>query len=147
MALTRRRNRPEWPSLRQAIDELFDESFVSPREWLTLAGSETPAIDMYTTPDAVVVRAAMPGFKAEEIETTITGDMLSIHGKYRDEVKREEADYLYRELSRGELRRSITLPRGLRTDEAEATYADGILTLTIAKAEASKPLEIKVQER
>lgn len=147
MALSRRRNRPEWPSLRHALDELFDESFVSPREWLTLAASEVPAIDMYTTPDAVVVKAAMPGFKREEIETTITGDVLSIHAKHRDEVKREEADYLYREVSHGELRRSITLPRGLRTDEAEAIYADGILTLTIAKAEKSKPLEIKVQER
>lgn len=142
-----RRPRAEWPSLREAIDELFNESFVPSTQWSTLAARETMAMDVYTTPEALIVKAAMPGFRAEEIETTITGDVLAIHASHREETKREEGDYVYRELSRGELRRSITLPRGLRTDAAEAAYTDGVLTLTIPKAEEAKPLEIKVTER
>jgi HSP20 family protein len=144
MTLTRPRMFSEVPTLREAIDRLFDESFVSPREFAT-ARFDRPAIDAYTTPEAFVVKAAMPGIKPEEIHTTVTGDVLTVEGKFREESKREEQGYLYRELSRGELRRSISLPAGLKTDAAEAAYADGILTLTIPKAEAAKPHEIKVK--
>lgn len=145
MTLMRPRLFSEVPSLRDAIDRLFDESFVSPRQMFPIDRFDRPAIDAYSTPEAFVVKAAMPGIKPEEIHTTLTGDVLMVEGKFREESKHEEQGYLYRELSRGELRRSISLPAGLKTDAAEAAYADGILTLTIPKAEASKPREIKVK--
>jgi len=145
MTLMRPRVFSELPTLREAIDRLYDESFGSPREWFGMDRFERPAIDAYTTPEAFLVKAALPGFKAEDIQTTITGDVLTVEGKYRQETKREEQGYLYRELSRGELRRSISLPSGLKTDAAEAAYADGILTLTIPKAEEAKPREITVK--
>lgn len=131
-------------SLRETIDRLFDESFVRPGEWLTADRFERPAIDAYLTADAFVVKVAVPGLKSEDIRTTITGDMLTVEGTFQEETKREDKGYLYRELSRGELRRSINLPSGLKTDAAEASHADGILTLTIPKLEESKPREIKV---
>jgi HSP20 family protein len=145
MTLMRPRVFPEGPTLRDAIDRLFDESFVSPREWLTVDRRDKPAIDAYTTPDAFVVRAALPGVKPEDIHTTITGDVLTIDGKFREETKREEEGYLYRELSRSELRRTIGLPAGLKTEAAQASFADGILTLTVPKAETALPREIKVK--
>ena len=145
MTLMRPRMFSEVPTLREAIDRLFDESLVSPRQWFATDRVDRPAIDAYSTPEAFVVKAAMPGIKPEEIHTTVSGDVLTVEGKYREESKHEEQGYLYRELSRGELRRSISLPAGLKTDAAEAAYADGILTLTIPKAEASKPREIKVK--
>lgn len=76
---------------------------------------EKPAIVAYTTPEAFVVKAAMPGIKPEAVQTTVTGEVLTVAGKYREETKREEHGYLYHELSRGELRRSISLPAGLKT--------------------------------
>jgi HSP20 family protein len=144
MTLMRPRTLSQLPTLRDAIDRLFDDSFVSPREWLAPARFERPAIDVYTTPEAFIVKAALPGIKPGDVHTTVTGDVLSIEGTYREEAQREEEGYLYRELSKGELRRSIPLPSGLKTDATEATYADGILTLTIPKAEEAKPHEIKV---
>ena len=147
MTLTRPRTTPELPTLREAIDRLFDDSFVRFAVSPSYDGFDKPAIDVYTTPDAYVVRAAMPGIKPEDIHSTITGDVLTLEGTFREEEKREEKGYLYRELSSGEMRRSVTLPRGLRTDAAEATYADGVLTLTIPKAEEVKPREIKVTPR
>lgn len=147
MTLTRPRSTPELPTLREAIDRLFDDSFVRFAVSPSRNGFDKPAIDVYTTPDAYVVRAAMPGIKPEDIHSTITGDVLTLEGTYREEEKREDKGYLYRELSTGELRRSVTLPHGLRTDAAEATYADGVLTLTIPKAEEVKPREIKVHPR
>lgn len=145
MTLMRPRTFSDAPSLRDAIDRLFDQSFTVPREWFAVERFDRPAVDAYTTPEAFVVKAAMPGIKPDEIHTTVTGDVLTVEGKFREESKHEEQGYLYRELSRGELRRSINLPAGLRTEAAEAAYADGILTLTFPKAEATKPREIKVK--
>ena len=145
MTLMRPRPYFDMPSLREAMDRLFDQSFVTPSEWLTLARFEHPAIDVVSKPEAFVVKVALPGVKPEDIETTITGDTLTIHGKYREEEKKEEEGYLFRELSRGEFRRTLQLPIGVKADAAEATFHDGILTLIIPKVEPIKPKEIKVK--
>ena len=145
MTLQRPRPFVDAPSLREAMDRLFERPFVSPGEWLTLARFEQPAIDVVSKPEAFVVKAALPGVKPEDIQTTITGDTLTIHGQYREEEKREEEGYLYRELSRGEFRRSVGLPTGIKSEAAEATFRDGILTLTIPKVEPAKPREIRVK--
>lgn len=145
MTLMRPRPLFDTPSLREAMDRLFDRSFVSPGEWLTLAHFEQPAIDVVSKPDVFVVKAALPGVKPEYIETTITGDTLTIHGRFHEEEKREDEGYLYRELSRGEFRRSIGLPTDIKSEGAEATFKDGILTLTIPKVAPIKPREIKVK--
>lgn len=145
MSLMRPRMFPEAPTLRETVDRLYEEPFVSPPVWFASERFERPAIDAYATPEAFVVRAAMPGIKPEEIRTTVTGDVLTVEGTFREESKHEERGYLYRELSRGELRRSISLPAGLRTEAAEAVYADGILTMTIPRAEAATSREIKVK--
>jgi HSP20 family protein len=133
------------PSLREAMDRLFDRSFVTPSEWLTLARIDTPAIDVVSKPEAIVVKVALPGVKPEEIETTITGNTLEIHGAYREEEKKEEEGYLFRELNRGEFRRTVLLPAGIKSDAAEATFKEGILTLVIPKVEPVKPTAIKVK--
>ena len=140
---------PMMPTLREAIDRLFDESFVRPSEWLTLGvdGKFAPALDAYTTKESFVVKAALPGVKPEAVETTIDGDTLVIRGVYEEKGEKEEAGYLLRELSRGEFRRSIVLPRGLKTDKVEAVFEHGILTLLFPKVEEAKPRKITVTSR
>jgi len=145
MTLMRPRSLFDPPSLRDAMDRLFDRSFVSPGEWLTLARFEQPAIDVVSKPEAFVVKAALPGVQPEDIETTITGNTLTVHGKFREEENREEEGYLYRELSRGEFRRSVGLPTDITSEGAEATFKEGILTLTIPKVKPIKPRQIKVK--
>lgn len=145
MTLMRPATLPDVASLREAIEHLFDDSVVFPREWRLSERFERPAIDAYTTAEAFVVKIAVPGLKADDVQTTITGDVLTVEGKFREETKREEQGYIYRELSRGDLRRSIRLPAGLDTEAAEGAYGDGILTVTIPKVEEAKPREIKVK--
>jgi HSP20 family protein len=145
MTIIRPRVFPEMPTLRETIDRLFDESLVPSTEFITGDGFARPALDAFTTPEAFVVKAAVPGIKPDALHTTITGNVLTIEGEFSEEAKREEAGYLVRELSRRALRRSLTLPVGLKTDEAQATYAEGILTLTIPKAEEARPREIEVK--
>lgn len=150
MTLIRRRvEQPEMPSLRQAIDRLFDTSFVRPAEWLTMGyeGVFTPPIDAYGTKEEFIVKVALPGIKPEHVETTIEGDTLTIHGTYEVKEEKEEVGYLYRELARGEFRRSLVLPVGLRVDAAEAVFEHGVLTLRIPKMEEVKPRRIEVKAR
>jgi HSP20 family protein len=130
------------------MDRLFEESFVRPSRILGLFGEEAqPSIDMYQTPSEVVVKAALPGVKPEEVDITITGDTLTIKGetKASQEVKRE--DYIYQEHRYGAFSRSITLPSFLQSEKAEATFENGILTLTIPRAEEAKPKTIKVKTK
>lgn len=133
-------------TLRQAMDRVFDESFVRPSRALTLFGNggHLP-IDMYQTPDEVVVKASLPGVKPEDVDIDITDDILTIKGKTdgTEEVKGE--DYLYREHHHGSFVRSLNIPHTLQTDKAEATTENGILTITIPRAKEAKPKTIEVK--
>lgn len=132
-------------SLRQAMDRLMEDSFVRPSRALRLMGEEAfPAIDVYQKPEELVVKASLPGLKPEEVDITISGDTLTITGETKadEEVKRE--DYIYQEHRYGAFTRSLALPPDLRTDKAEASFDNGVLTLTIPRAEEVKPKTVKV---
>jgi HSP20 family protein len=107
----------------------------------------TLAVDVYETPDNVVVKTAVPGVKPEEIDITITGDTLTISGATKFEEKVEREDYIRKELRYGSFSRSVNLPSGLNVEKAEATFENGLLTLTIPKAEEAKPKAIKVKAK
>jgi HSP20 family protein len=135
-------------TLRQAMDRLFDDSFVRPSRSLENFGQAVaPALDVYQTPSEIVVKATMPGVKPEDVNIDITGDTLTIKGerKAEQEIKRE--DYLYQERRYGALSRSVVLPAGLKSDKTEATMEDGVLTLIVPKAEEVKPKAIKVRAK
>ena len=129
------------------MDRLFEDSVISPSRISGAFGSGvTTPVDIYHTTNDIVVKAALPGVKPEEVDITITGDTLTIKGKTKaEEVKRE--DYLYQEHRYCAFSRSVTLPSGLNTDEAEATFDNGILTLTIPNVEKVKPKQIKVKAK
>jgi HSP20 family protein len=134
----------EMISLREAMDRLLGESFIRPWSKLgTFFGDETPALDMYETEDEVVVEAAVPGVKPEEIDIQVAGNILTIKGKWK-EKKEEKASYIYRECSFGSFSRSVTLPADVDMDKAEAEFEHGVLTLTLPKLETVKPKTIKI---
>jgi HSP20 family protein len=148
MAIERWHPFTELMSLRQAMDRLFEDSFVRPSHVLTSLGEvAAPALDIHQTPSEVVVKAALPGVKPEDVSIDITGDTLTVKGesKAEQEIKRE--DYLYQERRYGAFSRSVVLTNGLKPDKAEATMEDGVLTLTIPKAEEVKPKAIKVKAK
>ena len=132
-------------SLREAMDRLFEESFVRPRAgWLAPLGAETLAVDMYETDDEVVVKTAVPGVKPEDIDVSITGDVLTIKGETKSEEKVEKANYIRQERRYGAFSRSLTLPSMVVADKATAEFENGVLILTLPKAEEVKPKTIKV---
>ena len=126
------------------MDRLFEDSYVRPRDWAGGTATQALPLDIHATKDALVVEAALPGIKPEDVDITITGDTLSITGSSSREERREEGGYLYQELQRGAFSRTVTLPADLDTENAQANFENGLLTLTIPKAEQAKPRQIKV---
>jgi HSP20 family protein len=135
----------ELVSLRQAMDRLFEDSFVRPRGWVTSAfeGYGLP-LDVTSEPDAITVEASLPGFKPEDVEITIENGALNIHAETESETREGAGEALVTEIRRGSVNRTITLPTGLEPDKATATYENGILKLRIPKAEAVKPHQIRI---
>jgi HSP20 family protein len=134
-------------SLRSAMDRLFEDSFVSPLTWRTLAGNGdaiAPPMDVHETPDEIVVTASLPGVRAEDVDITMTGQTLVVRGETKadESVKREQ--YLYRERRYGSFSRSLQLPVRVEGDKAEASFENGILTLRIPKSEEVKPRQIRI---
>jgi HSP20 family protein len=132
----------EMITLREAMDRLFDDAFTRP---LGLPnGSLVPPIDMYQTEEDVVVKAVLPGMKAEDVQISVTGELLTIKGEYRHAEEAERA-YQIREQHFGAFERTLSLPSLVVANKAQAEYVDGILTITLPKAEESKPKTISVK--
>ncbi len=145
MTLIRRPNPfGELMSLGQAMDRLFEDSYVRSQPAATL--DEQPlALDVYATQDALCVEAALPGVNPDDVEISVLGDTLTISGRTRSEEKRDDEGYSYREIRRGTFTRTVTLPGGLKTDAATASFDNGLLKLSIPKAEEAKPHQIRIK--
>ena len=135
-------------SLREAMDRLFEESFVHPSQGrLALAREGALAVDMYETDDAVVVKSAIPGIKAEDIDISIVGDTLTIKGETKAEEEVNQENYIRRERRYGAFCRTVPLPLPVVPDKADAEFENGVLTLTLPKAEEVKPQAIKIRAK
>jgi len=131
--------------LREAMNRLFEESFIGPRfEFLT---PRTFPVDIYESPDKLfyVIEAALPGFKPEELHITAVGDTLTISAFKKEAEKAEKESYVRRERYTGEMIRTFTLPTVINAEKIEAVFEHGVLKLYIPKAEEVKPKEIPIK--
>jgi HSP20 family protein len=137
----------EMMSLRQAMDRLFEDSFVRPsRMWPESRVGDVP-VDMYQTASDVVIRASLPGIDPEEIDISITGDTVTIKGEHREEKEVKEENYFRKEHSYGAFSRTVPIPVAVQSDKAEAVFDKGMLTLTLPRSEKEKPKQIKVKPK
>ena len=134
----------ELTSLRTAMDRLFEDSFIRPDAWRTGLPAEMLPVDVIESDDQVVVRATVPGVKPEDIEVTLTGDLLTIKGEFKTENREERANYVRQERRSGSFCRQISLPAGVNADNVEATFENGVLTLEMPKLEDIGVKTIKV---
>ena len=135
-------------SLRDAMDRLFEDSFIRPRAgWVVPNGAETLAVDIYETDDAIVVKSAIPGVKPEDLDVNITGDTLTIKGETKAEEEVKEEHYIHRERRYGSFCRSLSIPTQIVANKVEAEFENGVLTLTLPKAEEARPKTIKVKAK
>ena len=140
----------EMMSLREAMDRLFEESFLRPGFFgAGESGAAMLPMDMYETENEVVVKAAVPGVKPEDIEVTVTGDLLAIKGEFKteSEEKDEKRNWHRQERRYGSFSRQITLPSGVNTDACEADFENGVLTLKLTKAEEAKVKRVQISSK
>ena len=139
----------EMMTLREAMDRLFDDAFTRPFSLSREGGStwSSPAIDMYQTDDEVVVKAALPGLKPDEVQINVTGDILTIKGEVKHEEEKKDKSWHIREQRWGSFERSLRLPTGVISDRAKADFDNGILTITLPKSEEVRPKTITVKAK
>ncbi len=133
-----------WSNLRDELNNLFEMPLWSNfgRQSQLFSGW-TPALDVYQNNDNVIVMIELPGMRKEDIEISLHDGMLTISGERKSESKdSENAERTERFV--GKFRRSITLPTRVDANKVNATYKDGILTVTLPKAEEAKPKQIQV---
>jgi len=131
-------------TLREAMDRLFDDAFTRP---LSMAGFQTPAIDMYQTDDEVIVQATLPGLKADDVQISITGETLNMKGELKEKTENREKAYHLREQRYGSFERTLSLPTEVIAEKAQAEFKDGILTVSLPKVEEVKPKTITVKAK
>jgi HSP20 family protein len=139
-------------SLREAMDRLLEQSIISPRGAQSARGTLTLPIDLWETSDSLVVRVPLPGAKpeADDVDIDVDGNTLTIKARLPgaagedSEAPGEGIRWLFREVPRGEARRTVELPVAVDADAATARFANGLLVLTLPKAQSARPRRINV---
>lgn len=130
-------------SLRSAMDDLLERSFISAR-WGEEGIDAGFPVDVSETESEVRVRASLPGIKTEDLDISVQGDLLTIRGETREETTSEGENWQRREIRSGSFSRSFTLPSDVDSDACEANFENGILELRLPKREEAKPRKIQV---
>lgn len=102
-------------------------------------------VDVYQSPDEIVVKAMIAGVKPEDLDVSITRDMVTIRGKREESREIAENDYFYKELYWGSFSRTILLPQEIEPEEAEAIEKHGLLTIHLPKVDKKKVAKLKVR--
>jgi HSP20 family protein len=137
----------DFMSLRESMDRLFEDRWVSPGSWLTWssAGTNYLPLDIYETADDIVVRAVVPGVSADGIDIQFQGGVLTLRAITEETAIPEGSSWLVHEVTPGEFIRQVTLPRAVEADNAQTTFENGVLTLTLPKTADAKPKQIRVK--
>lgn len=128
----------------RVMDRMFDQM------WNNFGGNggqfnmNVPAIDVRETDNAVIVHAELPGYKPEQIDVRVEGNVLHLRGEYNTDQNREEGQYHLRERSSSSFQRSIVLPVGVDANKAQAEFENGVLMLTLPKQEEAMPKRINI---
>jgi len=126
--------------LSDAMDRMMEEAWArtAPREYRL-------PIDVYSTPSEIVLMANVPGLKPEDVNITLEGDTLALGGELKAPF--ENVDYIFQERPFGRFSRTLTINVPIDAEKVEASFENGVLTITLPKAEAARPKVIKVEAK
>ena len=137
--------------LRDAVNQLLEESFVPARTTRSTNGSSTVRplpLDVYATTDEAVVTAAVPGMNPQDLEVTVNQNVVTLSGNVPTATESEQgkqATWYLHELWHGQFRRSVTLPFEVDASKAEATFENGVVRIVLPKAERARPHKIAIR--
>jgi len=133
-------------SLQERMNRLFEQTLDhsrGEREGM-VAGTWAPAVDIYETPDSIVLQAELPGLSKDDIDIQVRDNVLTLKGERRSEKEVKEGNYLRVERAYGGFQRAFTLPAAVQADKIRAVFKDGVLDVSIPKVEEAKPKQIKI---
>ncbi len=139
-----RKRADSMPQIQKQINGMFD-NFLKGFDLDVFRGGFSPALDVHETDEAVVVKAEMPGIPVEDINISLTGDVLTMSGEKKDEKEEKGENYHRIERSFGSFSRSVQLPPYINAEKVDASVKDGILTISIGKKPEVKPRKIEVK--
>lgn len=148
MRLVRWRPRTGLPAYHDYFNGMFGELFEPDRNRMDLQNFDwAPRVNVEEQEDRFEITADVPGMKKEDIDIEVRDNVLTIKGERKLEKEEENTNYHICERSHGTFQRAFTLPENVTADDIEAEYADGILRLTVPRAEPEKPKEIRIEVR
>jgi HSP20 family protein len=109
------------------------------------AGAWAPPVDILEDANDLILRAELPGLKAEDVDIRIENNILTLRGERKSESKEDSANYHRRERSCGAFSRSFSLPSTVQQEKVAAEFKDGILQVTLPKREETKPKQISIK--
>jgi HSP20 family protein len=133
----------EMLSLREAMNQLLEESFVAPSMARRDQGF-VPALDLSESAEGYLVEVQVPGVRPEDVQITVENNVLTIKGELRQESEDKKRNYHRLERRYGSFQRTIALPSTVKADAIQASLTNGVLRLDIPKAEEVKPRRINV---
>ncbi len=133
-------------ALRNEIDRLFADSALGPRAPWDWEGEEVH-LDVYEDGTNLVVKASVPAVKPEDLHVQVVNDLLTISGEMQKDEERQDHDYYLRERRYGRFSRSLELPRAVNAEQADAEFANGVLTLTLPKADEPRGKQIQIKTK
>ena len=134
-------------TLQERMNEMFErtlrrrgpeeEEGLAPRAW-------SPAVDIYETDEKMVIKTELPGLKKEDIDIEVRDNTLTLKGERKFEKEIKQENYHRVERAYGSFQRSFTLPSTIKQEAIEATFKDGILEVSLPKAEEAKPKKVEI---
>jgi HSP20 family protein len=132
-------------SLRDAMDQLFQDSYIRPTALGGLAGGQLAVpVDLWETPEAFHLRADLPGVTPDDIDINVTGDTVAISGELKGAADVTPDGWVRQERRTGKFARAFQLGTQIDSNKVDATFDNGVLTLVLQKAESVRPKQIKV---
>ncbi len=132
-------------SLRNAMDQLFAQSFVRPNWGSSASAGRGVTMDVLETEQGYQVRVGLPGVKPEDLDLSVQQNTLTIKGQFRSSVKPDQqVNWLVQEISEGSFERSITFPKPIDADKIDTSFEQGVLSITVPLSEASRPKKISI---
>jgi HSP20 family protein len=147
MALIRWDPFREMSALQERMNRLFSDVRAQGnfREEEIMRGSWVPAVDIFETNEAIVLKAELPGITAQDISVEVKDNTLTLKGEKKFEQEVKEENYHRVERSYGSFQRAFTLPGTIRQEKVKAKFKDGILEIALPKVEEARPKQIKVE--
>lgn len=148
MTITRFTPMTDFVSLREAMDRLFEDSFIRPTTYSGLAAGQIAVpVDLWETNDAYHLRADLPGMTPDTIDINVTADTVSFAGETKGQTDVTNDGWLRQERRVGKFQRAFTLPVQIDPNKVQASFEHGVLDLVLPKADQVKPRSIKVNAK